>query len=1289
MEFFSTIIATTKFGPTVKAAFQTRPSSDFMVRGGGFYAIYDDERGLWSTNEYDVERIVDAELMKVKNGLGEGYRVSLLKDSTSGAWTEYKTWLKSQPDNWAQLDQSLAFDDTPLTIRSLASKKLPYSLVDTEPVAWNTLVGKLYSHSEKEKIEWAIGAIASGDSRWIQKFMVLFGGPGSGKSTILKIVAKLFDGYCKPFSAGALASRSDQFALEAFREDPLVALDDEGDLRKIETNGTINSITSHATILVNEKHRNRYPMTIHSFLMIATNNPVKITDAKSGLIRRLIDVVPTGMTFQANEYYSLLGQIDFEKGAIVKQCLDVYSKLGSRYYDAYRPMTMMYSTDSFFNFVEDHRPIFEEQGYVTLAQAYKLYKEYFEESGLEFKLPKYRFREALKDYFKDFRPFAKVDGVSCRSVYFGFKTDAFDSQSAHGPDEPAMKFSETTSTFDIEMSDCLAQYASDYGTPLVAWSAVTTTLKNLDTTVMHYILPPVGLVTIDFDLKDSTGAKSAELNLEAASKFPPTYGEFSKGGEGVHLEYWYDGDLTQLETNIAPGIEVKFRKDSDSLWALRRRHSFSNGLPIAHISEGLPLKEKKPMVDTNVIQTEKGLRALIMKALRKEVNGCAYTAPAVQFIKKILDEAYDSGMTYDVEDLHLMILNFAIKSTHQANNCAKLVSQMKFVSKEEPVDLAFCDDSPYVFFDVEVFPNLFIVCCKTLNNDVHKFINPSATVIEGLSKKNLIGFNNRRYDNHILYGRMLGFTNYQLYDLSRRIIDGDKTAFFRDAYSLSYTDIYDFSTVKQSLKKFEIDLGIHHQELGLMWDEEVPEELWSVVADYCANDVIATEATFIARKEDWNARLLLSQLSGLTPNDITSAHMARILFGDDPRPQDKFVYTDLSTIFPKYKFVDGKTYYNGKEYGEGGLAVSQPGIYTNVWLLDIASMHPTSLIQLNYFGPYTNRFAEIVNARLAVKHNDQEALRTLLGGALIPYLGSSEDMKNLAQALKIVINQTYGLTSAKFDNKFRDPRNVDNIVAKRGELFMLSLLEQLNEWDWCHVKTDSIKLPNPLPSKVDFVVEYGKKFGYIFEHEMTFERLALVDKANYVGKGSWGKHEGEWTATGLMFSRPYPFKYLFSGEPISINDMAETMGVHTGRGIYKLSEEKVNTNPDLLKEAYDVTVASTKEWQQNLQYVGRIGKFTPVVPGSGGYILLRESRGSFSALSGTKGYLWIETEQLKTLQELPMVDESYYRKQVEECMEAIAKVSYKNEPDAHAITNMFITGDVDVLDTELSPFLPF
>ncbi len=39
-------------------------SKDLMVRGHAFYAIWDEEAGLWSTDEYDVARIVDRELQQ-------------------------------------------------------------------------------------------------------------------------------------------------------------------------------------------------------------------------------------------------------------------------------------------------------------------------------------------------------------------------------------------------------------------------------------------------------------------------------------------------------------------------------------------------------------------------------------------------------------------------------------------------------------------------------------------------------------------------------------------------------------------------------------------------------------------------------------------------------------------------------------------------------------------------------------------------------------------------------------------------------------------------------------------------------------------------------------------------------------------------------------------------------------------------------------------------------------------------------------------------------------------------
>ncbi len=166
---------------------------------------------------------------------------------------------------------------------------------------------------------------------------------------------------------------------------------------------------------------------------------------------------------------------------------------------------------------------------------------------------------------------------------------------------------------------------------------------------------------------------------------------------------------------------------------------------------------------------------------------------------------------------------------------------MKFQSKEASESVRN-DDKNLIFYDVEVFPNLFLVNWKAEGEGkpVVRMINPSPSEIEDLLRFRLVGFNCRRYDNHMLYARLLGYSNEQLYRLSQKIINGEPDCFFGEAYNVSYTDVYDFSSKKQSLKKFEIELGIHHQELGLPWDQPVPEDLWLKVAEYCDNDVLAT-----------------------------------------------------------------------------------------------------------------------------------------------------------------------------------------------------------------------------------------------------------------------------------------------------------------------------------------------------------------------------------------------------------------------------------------------------------------
>lgn len=1246
MDFFQIKERSTKNGVIeLYPDFRVCRSKDLMVRGRSFYAIWDEERKLWSTDEYDVQRLVDAELLKQKEVVQKKtdgmVQVKLMSDFSTKSWAEFRNYMSHISDNSTQLDSNLTFSNTEVKKTDYVSKRLPYPLEPGDHSAWDELISTLYVSEERAKIEWAIGAIISGDAKTIQKFLVFYGEAGAGKSTILNVIQKLFEGYYTTFEAKALTSSSNAFSTEVFKANPLVAIQHDGDLSKIEDNTKLNSIVSHEEMTMNEKYKPSYMSRVNCFLFMGTNKPVKITDAKSGIIRRLIDVRPSGNKLPPKRYQTVLAQIDFQLGAIAHHCLEVYREMGKHYYNSYRPLDMMLQTDVFFNFVEANYLVFKEQNGVTLSQAYDMYKSYCEDSLVEYRAPRYKFREELKNYFDDFFDITRVDGNQVRSYYSGFQTDKFKvNLKVKEPEEhqSSVVLDCDISILDEVIKDCPAQYANTSGTPSYKWDNVTTKLSDLDTTQLHFVKIPEKHIVIDFDLVDDKGNKSMELNLEAASKWPPTYTEFSKSGAGVHLHYFYDGDVDQLSRIYSEGIEIKVFTGNSSL---RRKLSKCNNTPIATINSGLPLKGEK-MINFDTVKSEKGLRDLIKRNLNKEIH--PGTKPSIDFIHKILEDAYDAGIQYDLTDMRPSVLSFANNSTNQSAYCVKLISNMKFKS-EDPVEII---DGPQdyvgdelVFFDVEVFPNLFVVVWKMAGKDPVKMINPSSTDIENILKFKLVGFNCRRYDNHILYARYIGYSNSELYTLSQKIINNSKNAMFREAYNLSYTDVYDFASAgnKKSLKKFEIELGIHHQELGMKWDEPVPEDKWDLVADYCINDVVATEAVFNHLHGDWTARQILADLSGLTPNDTTNAHTTRIIFGKERKPQAVFNYVDLSEMFPGYKYEYGKSTYRGVEVGEGGYVYSEPGMYNNVALLDVASMHPSSLENMEMFGPYTKNFSDVKRARLCIKRKWFDEARTMLGGKLEKYLDKPEMLGGLSDALKTAINSVYGLTAAKFDNPFRDPRNIDNIVAKRGALFMVDLKEAVKEKGFivAHIKTDSIKIPDATPEIIQFVIDFGKKYGYDFEHEATYSKMCLVNDAVYIAKYGWAEKEkliGQWSATGAQFAQPYVFKTLFSKEPIEFKDLCETKSVSTS--LY------LDLNEDL------------PEGEHNYHFVGKVGSFCPIKYGCGGGDLLREKDGEYFFANGSKGYKWLEAEMVEQLSKQDDIDLGFYNALVDD---AIAKIS--------------------------------
>lgn len=1270
---------------------------DLMLKGGEFYAIYDSETGMWSTDEEAVIHYVDNEIIKryqedkAKNEEAV-YVPILMSKSKTHKLGEFKTWKSQLPKDWhyIPLDSCITLDDEVVTFKEYRSKRLPYHIAKGPHKAYDKFMDACYSPEERSKLEWAIGAIFTGDSKKLQKFMVLYGNPGTGKSTFLNILQQLFAGYWAIVDVDALVNRNNQFGTAAFKNNPLVCIQHDADLSKIEKNDILNSIISHETIFVNEKNKSQYPLKLNSMIFIGTNEVVNIQSTKQGITRRMIDVYPTGKTLDIDEYDECMSQIPFELGAIAAHCIEFYTKNKEKYLK-YKPKEMIQKSNVLQNFVSDK--YFEladpDNDPISSKALYDMYKKYIEEGGYAYKTDIRRFKEAMREYYREFKERAYVDNQQYRNVFIGFRRELFEDEEAEREEKMVeigknyrfqLEKTAGNNVLDQYLAKMPAQYANLEGHPQFKWENTRTKLEELDTTKEHFVKVPENLIVIDFDIRGEDGEKNLEKCLQEANKWPLTYAETSKSGGGLHLHYIYDGDVDKLSAIYSEHVEVKVYKGNS---ALRRRLNLCNQAEIAHISSGLPQREEvKKMVSSDVIFNEKALRTFIRRNLNKEYHPA--TKPSMDFIYKKVEESFTANQKYDITDLRPAIVAFAANSTNNGDYCLKLAAKMHYKS-DEPSDYVE-NNGDIAFFDIEIFPNLFIICWKFAGEGkkVVKMINPSAEEVEKLLKFRLIGFNNRKYDNHIIYAAIQGRTIKQLYTLSQRIIGNDSlNSSFSEAYNLSYADIYDFSTKKQSLKKWEIELGIHHLENSYPWDQPVPEEKWEEIAEYCANDVIATEAVFNNNQADFQAREILAKWSGLSVNHTNRQHTTRIIFGDDRHPE--LVYTDLSKEFPGYKFnqygidpseydgydpndkktwhTGGKSLYLGKDPSEGGYVMYKPGIWYNVALLDVESMHPHSAIELNIFGKYTVIFKEIVDLRLAIKHGELEKARGMLGGQFAEFLQDEKMAKQLANALKIVINGVYGCTSANFDNPFRDPRNIDNIVAKRGALFMILLESELKKKGIlaCHIKTDSIKIPNATPEIIAWVKEFGKKYGYSFDHEETYDRMCLINGSTYIAHSAYGKHEGQWVAVAAQFQHPYVFKKLFSHEAITFDDMCETKASNTA--LYLLH----NDNGD-------------ESLSENYKFIGKVGRFVPIKCEAGGGLLFnkksdatynkqlkgweqRKAEGKaigvppsqYSAATGTDGYYWEEAEIVKALHKEDKIDTDYFRKLCDDAIAAIAE----------------------------------
>lgn len=1353
----------------IRPTFNNSPSKDIIIREGKFIAVWDEEENIWKTSKDDVVRLVDNETKLVYDKKVQykeprtEYHLLKMKTNSTKIYKEFIDWTKNKEDTCKGkiLNIKVKFSNDELKRSDYCSFKLPYAIEDGPREAYDEIVNVLYEPEELEKIEWAVGAVIAGDSKSIQKAIAIYGSPGTGKGTILDIISDMFtldddNNYVCHLRTKDLVKSNDNFGAAPLKENKLIMVDSDANLSKVEDNSVLNTIISHEKTRSNSKYGSDNYVKPIGMLFLATNYYIAMSDAKTGLKRRIIVAKSTGNKIEYRQFQKLMKQVKNEYGSIAYHCLEVYNKLGKDYYDDWEPTEMFEFSNPVYSWIQEEWKFNLSTLYpdgIDLNNAWIYFQKYCEDSGLK-QGKKTDFKIDMIEYFVT-KENCHVNGKKYRYFFVKLK-EPKKTVKVKEPEEEWLSLKKQPSLLDKMYANEPAQYEVEYEPehkqPERKWENVKTKLSDIDTSKVHYVKPSnIHHIFIDFDIKDEDGNKKLDLSLKAAKEWPETYAETSQSGNGLHLHYIYDGDVSKLAPDFDKHIEIK-KCDGGS--AFRRRLVKCNNIPIAHLKEGdLPLKEKKKVYNGKTFRDEKKLRDFIEACMRKEKTGA--TATEINLIDKVLNDMYDSGVPYDVSNLKPYLVTFAAGSTNQSDRCLKVVSNMKLKSDTfadpEEHDIPFDDSKPLVFFDIEVFPNLLLICWKIAGkgNTIADMINPTPDEIRYLfSNYRLVGYNNRRYDNHVIYGASLGLSNIDIYHLSKKLINGNAVDVgYREAWNLSYTDIWDYlpAPKKQKLKKWEIDLGIHHQELGYDWDEPVPKELWPNVIKYCHYDVEATEATWDATQGDFLARQILAELTGKTVNTSTNKLTQQLLFGDDKNPVNEFRYRNLAEpvfdmdeemkefltdlfpemmakphgpaksllpYFPSYRTewktlvdAEGKkkkklisSYRDVENVGEGGRVWAKPGMYENVWTFDVTSMHPHSIMAEYLFGLFTRVFRELVYARVYIKHGELDKVRKLFNGRLIPFLDDPVKLEALPDAFKTAINAVYGQTKATFECILKDPRNKDNIVAKRGALFMIDLHHALEDIgaEVIHIKTDSIKVVNPTEEVKQFIIDFGKRYGYSFEVEHIFEKICLVNDAVYIAKmdkadEGWikackkAKAKGEpeptrWNATGTEFAVPYVFKTLFSHENIEFKDLCEVKS--SKNNIYldfdetlkdvsfyehcKDTRDKINRNIKTTKKAVseldEISGMTDEELDAKIaeghdyRFVGAIGLFCPVREGTAGAKMVTPNNvGKWSAPSGTKDYRWKEAEIVDANGLQDTIDVGYFEDLVTNAIKDISK----------------------------------
>jgi hypothetical protein len=161
--------------------------------------------------------------------------------------------------------------------------------------------------------------------------------------------------------------------------------------------------------------------------------------------------------------------------------------------------------------------------------------------------------------------------------------------------------------------------------------------------------------------------------------------------------------------------------------------------------------------------------------------------------------------------------------------------------------------------------------------------------------------------------------------------------------------------------------------------------------------------------------------------------------------------------------------------------------------------------------------------------------------------------------------------------------------------------------------------------------------------------------------------------------------YLIGRRKYPIVNMSES----NSKELEKRKKGAKKLNP-ILENCTDEDLVKQIQNGHNYIFVGKVGRFCPIKPGCNGGILYRENEGKYFAVTGTKGYRWLESELVQELGRENDIDNSYYENLANEAVESIAEYGdyewfVSEEPYTEEPKNPLLDEIIDIA----SDVLPF